>query len=63
VHHIRPEPGHVLDHITEAGKGPLHVGIEEQGNAGRAVHLGTVRLSFRQGIAGRVHPDLVTAGF
>ena len=43
VDHIGPELAEVVHHVAEPGKGPLDIGIEEERNAGRAVHLGPIR--------------------
>ena len=46
MHDVGPEPGSILDHIAEPGKGPLHVGIKEERHTGRPVYLGPVLLAF-----------------
>ena len=60
VDHIGPEPGQVVHHVAHSRKGPLDVGIEEEGDAGRPVHLGAVGLARGQRVGRRIDPDLVT---
>jgi hypothetical protein len=61
VDYVGPEPGGVVDYVSETGKGPLDIRIQKERDAGRPVHLGPIRLAFGKSIAGRVDPDLMAA--
>ena len=61
VDYVGAEAGGVIQDVAKARKGPLDIGIEEQGNTGRPMHLRPVRLPLGQGVVGGVDPDLMAA--
>jgi hypothetical protein len=61
VYDVRAKACQVLDHVAHAGERPLDVRIEKQRYARRAVDLGAVGLTGREGVGRRVHADLVSA--
>src|SRR5215217_1092961 len=56
---IGTEPTHVLDDVTQPGKCPLHIGIEEERHTGGAMYFRPVGLALGKSVAGGVNPDLV----
>jgi hypothetical protein len=61
VDYVGTESGDVVQNVAQPGKCPLYIRIEEEGNAGGPMYLGTVRLPFGQGIVCGVDPDLMAA--
>ena len=61
VDHVGPETRQVLHDIPEAWEGPLDVGVQKEGDAGRPMNLGPVAFGGER-IRGGVDPDLVAPG-
>jgi hypothetical protein len=59
VNHIGPEPSNIIHDVAEPGKRPLHIGIEEERNAGRPMHFRPVGLSLGERVAGGVDSYLM----